>query len=144
MANKVTRVKTEILESFDKDGNKIYDHKIEFSDGTKCSVSRKFDKNNNEIYYETSKGYWKKFEYDENGNLIYTEDSHGIWKKYKYNEQGKKTYYEDCFGCKIKYEFNEHGHRTLRKVLNCDSFREKIKYSPDGTIELDRITEVIL
>lgn len=105
---------------------------------------KKIRQKDNEIYYETSKGYWKKFEYDDNGNLIYTEDSHGIWKKYKYNKQGKKTYYEDCFGCKIKYEFNEHGHRTLREVLNCDSFREKIKYSPDGTIELDRITEVIL
>lgn len=44
MANKVTRVKTEILESFDKDGNKIYENKFLFSDGTKCSILRKLDK----------------------------------------------------------------------------------------------------
>jgi hypothetical protein len=36
------------------------------------------DKNGNEIYYETSYGFWFKYEYDSNGNRIYFEDSCGL------------------------------------------------------------------
>ena len=35
------------------------------------------DRNNKEIYYENSKGYWYKSEYDQNNNRIYYEDSNG-------------------------------------------------------------------
>ena len=35
------------------------------------------DKNNNEIYWEDSKGYWVKQEYDSNNNQIYFENSEG-------------------------------------------------------------------
>jgi len=36
-----------------------------------------YDKNNNEIYYEDSSGYWYKKEYDKNNNEIYYENSSG-------------------------------------------------------------------
>lgn len=36
------------------------------------------DKNNNQIYYEDSKGYWWKREFDSNNNQIYFENSNGI------------------------------------------------------------------
>ncbi len=36
------------------------------------------DKDGNEIYWETSDGYWSKYEYDVNGIEIYWENSDGI------------------------------------------------------------------
>jgi hypothetical protein len=36
------------------------------------------DKNNNQIYFEGSKGNWDKQEYDSNNNPIYYEDSSGL------------------------------------------------------------------
>jgi uncharacterized protein YbcV (DUF1398 family) len=36
------------------------------------------DKDGNEIYWETSDGYWIKYEYDVNGIEIYWENSDGI------------------------------------------------------------------
>ena len=38
-------------------------------------VKRKFDENNNEIYYESSSGRWVKREFDEQNNVTYYEDS---------------------------------------------------------------------
>ena len=35
------------------------------------------DKNNKQIYFENSDGYWWKLEYDSNNNEIYWEDSDG-------------------------------------------------------------------
>jgi len=35
------------------------------------------DRNGNDIYYETSKGYWCKREHDSQGKQIYFEDSDG-------------------------------------------------------------------
>ena len=38
-----------------------------------------YNESGNEIYYEDSKGYWKKKEYDLHNNIIYYETSvHGI------------------------------------------------------------------
>jgi hypothetical protein len=36
------------------------------------------DKNNNQIYFEGSKGDWRKQEFDKNNNPIYYEDSSGL------------------------------------------------------------------
>ena len=35
------------------------------------------DKNGDDIYHETSKGYWFKSEFDSNGDVIYFENSGG-------------------------------------------------------------------
>jgi hypothetical protein len=35
------------------------------------------DKNNNEIYFENSSGYWWKQEFDENNNRVYYENLSG-------------------------------------------------------------------
>lgn len=56
------------------------------------------DNNGNEIYYETSNGYWEKWEYDSNGNEIYYETSKGYWEKREYDPNGKCIYYEDSRG----------------------------------------------
>ena len=36
------------------------------------------DKKGNVIYYESSTGYWLKYEYDKQGNELYYENSEGI------------------------------------------------------------------
>ena len=36
-----------------------------------------YDSKNNQIYYETSNGFWVKYEYDSQGNQIYYENSKG-------------------------------------------------------------------
>jgi hypothetical protein len=56
------------------------------------------DKNGNQIYLETSRGYWYKYEYDQNGKEIYFENSHGYWSKRQYDQNGKVIYYETSDG----------------------------------------------
>ena len=52
----------------------------------------------NKIYYETSDGFWQKWERNEQGNVIYYKNSTGYWDKYEYDNQGDITYYETSDG----------------------------------------------
>lgn len=52
----------------------------------------------NEIYRESSNGYWYKSEYDDNGNLIYYENSNGLWSKHEYDDEGNEIYHENSNG----------------------------------------------
>ena len=56
------------------------------------------DKNNNQIYFEDSTGYWNKREHDKDGRRTYSEDSTGYWNKQEFDKNGKRTYYEDSDG----------------------------------------------
>ena len=56
------------------------------------------DKNGNQIYFESSTGFWYKNEYDSNGNIIYSEDSNGHWSKNKYDSNGNEIYFENSYG----------------------------------------------
>ena len=56
------------------------------------------DKNGNQIYFETSHGYWSKRQYDQNGNQIYFENSHGYWAKAEYDQNSNRIYYENTDG----------------------------------------------
>jgi hypothetical protein len=56
------------------------------------------DKNGNEIYWESSKGWWCKCEYDSNGNETYYENSNKYWSKSEYDSNGNVTYYESSEG----------------------------------------------
>ena len=55
---------------------------------------RLYDDKGNEIYCETSKGWWSKGQYDADGNQIYCETSCGLWTKCEYDDDGNKIYYE--------------------------------------------------
>jgi len=57
-----------------------------------------YDVNGNEIYFEDSRGYWRKYEYDSNGNQTYFENSGGYWIKHEYDTNSNVTYYEDSTG----------------------------------------------
>ena len=50
----------------------------------------------NEIYYETSDGFWHRYEYQD-GKVVYYEDSEGDWEKHEYQD-GKRVYYETSGG----------------------------------------------
>ena len=53
------------------------------------------DKNGNEIYWETSDGWWCKYEYDSNGNKVYYENSDEYWYKREYDSNGNVIYFEN-------------------------------------------------
>ena len=91
----------------------------DFNDGD----FRLYDKNGNEIYYETSDGYWYKVKFDDRDNETYFEDLHGTWKKRKYDENDNVIYCEYSNGdwWKRKYDKNdniiyqEDSHETWNK-----------------------------
>jgi hypothetical protein len=56
------------------------------------------DSKGNEIYYETSNGYWDKREFDSQKNQIYFENSAGTWSKREFDAQGNEIYFEDSNG----------------------------------------------
>lgn len=68
-----------------------------------------YDSNDNQIYYETSSGYWRKYEYDNNDDRIYREDSNGFWAKYEYDTNGNIIYYETSNGSWSRREYDANG-----------------------------------
>jgi hypothetical protein len=58
------------------------------------------DEKGKETYYETSYGFWFKWEYDEKGNPTYYETSDGFWGRREYDKDGLETYSEDSGGYK--------------------------------------------
>ena len=56
------------------------------------------DSENNQIYFETSDGYWIKHEYDERGNRIRFETSTGYWSICEYDEEDREIYFENSEG----------------------------------------------
>jgi len=77
---------------FDDKGNYI---KYETSSG--FWERYEYDKNNNRIKYEGHDGSWIKYEYDSNNNLIKEEYSNGNWYKYEHDKNNNRIYY--THGC---------------------------------------------
>ncbi len=67
--------------------------------------------NGNQIYYETSDGYWSKLEYHTNGKEIYCEDSDGYWEKQEWDANGNKIYFEDSSEYWVKREWDANGNQ---------------------------------
>lgn len=51
-------------------------------------VNRTYDKDGNEIRYETFDGVWEKRTYDENGYQLTYENSDGEWSRRTYDKDG--------------------------------------------------------
>ena len=68
-----------------------------------------YDTNGNQIYHETSYGFWVKREYDTNGNEIYRKGSTGSWVKKEYDNNGLEIYWENSDGYWIKKEYDNNG-----------------------------------
>ena len=56
------------------------------------------DKNNKEIYFENSDGWWCKKERDARGKIIRYNASTGSWYKSEYDVHGNEIYYENSNG----------------------------------------------
>lgn len=69
------------------------------------------DKNDNQLYYEDSDGFWCKKEYDANSNRIYYEDSKQCCSKYKYDSDNNQIYFENSDGFWWKCEFDSSGNQ---------------------------------
>jgi len=79
---------------------------------------RKYDKNNNEIYFENSDGYWTKRKYDKNNNEIYFEDNSGYWWKSKYDKNNNEIYFEDSKGCREKKKYDKNNNLIYYETSN--------------------------
>lgn len=60
-----------------------------FNQPVKFVVNRVFDKDNNELYYERSDGYWIKTTFDDEGNEINFYDSDGYCQHYIDKQYGE-------------------------------------------------------
>jgi hypothetical protein len=85
------------------------------------------NKDNKEIYFEYSDGYWIKHGYDLNGKLIYYEDSNGYWNKHEYDQDGNRIYFEDSNGFWYKREYDQDGNRIYFENSNGNITDERPK-----------------
>ena len=85
------------------------------------------DKNNNEIYYENSGGFWWKQEYDSNNNRINSECSNRNWVKREYDSNNNEIYYEDSDGKIIDNRPKSTPEFTMEELIAKVGFEFKIK-----------------
>tara|TARA_R110000822_G_scaffold234332_1_gene365498 strand:- start:190 stop:567 length:378 start_codon:yes stop_codon:yes gene_type:complete len=93
------------------------------------------DKNNNEIYWENSNGYWLKQEFDKKNNRIYREDSSGYWAKREYDKNNNEIYFEDSDGYWVKREFDKNNNRIYYEDLTSYIVDNRPKSTPEFTME---------
>jgi|688.fasta_scaffold250943_2 hypothetical protein len=89
-----------------------------------------FNSNFNEIYFETSNGYWIKREFNSRGDQTYNEDINGEWKKFEYDSKGNNIFYEDNDGYWCKYEYDSNGY--LKYSENSDGLWSKYEFDSNG------------
>jgi hypothetical protein len=85
------------------------------------------DKNNNQIYFENSDGYWWKQEFDGNNNEIYYEDSNGFWIKREFDKNNNLICYEDLKGTIIDNRPKSTPEFTMEELIDKLGFEFKIK-----------------
>ena len=93
------------------------------------------DDKGNQVYYETSNGYWAKRHFDEKGNEVYYENSKGYWAKYQFDEKGNPVYYEDSTGYWAKYQFDEKGNRVYYENSNGKIIDKRPKQTVEITLD---------
>ncbi len=67
----------------------------------------KYDKNNNLIYYKTSKGYEYWMEYDKNNNEIHFRSSCGYESWQEYDENNNVIHHKNSSGWEYWFEYRE-------------------------------------
>jgi len=95
------------------------------------------DKNGNEIYLETSDGFWEKREYDSNGKQTYHENSTGYWEIREYDSDGNLIYYENSNGFWIKWEHDLNGNRIYFETSKGDVIDNRPKPVEGKIVEID-------
>ena len=96
---------------------------------------KRYDKNGNMIYVETSNGDWDQYFYDNFNQLIKHKSSSGIYEEYSYANNGMQCYYYNSDGFWERCEFDENN-RIVHKFSStnhwCYSF-------PDMKIDIEGI-----
>jgi len=69
-----------------------------FSHDFEKGCFRLYDSRGNETYYESSSGYWYRYDRDSEGRITYYEDSNEYWCRYEYDSEGNETYFESSYG----------------------------------------------
>ena len=85
------------------------------------------DNRGNQIYYETSDGYWSKKEYDDEENQSYFEDSNRYWVKREFDDKGNQIYYEDSFGRLVNDRPKSVPEYTMQELVDKLGHNFKIK-----------------
>jgi len=85
------------------------------------------DKNNNEIYFEYSNGFWSKREFDSNNNRIYFENSNGYWAKREYDANNNEIYYENSDGTITDNRTKPTPEYTMEELVEKLGYEFKIK-----------------
>ena len=83
------------------------------------------DANGNETYYESSYGYWHRYEYDADGNMTYYENSSDFWYRCERDANGKVTYCEDSTG--VGWGTPKSAKTCEGKVVEVDGIKYKLK-----------------
>ena len=103
-----------------------------FGETARRRGNKLFNKNNDELYFEKSDGFWEKTEYDDNGNEIYHENYNGFWEKWEYDERGNVIYYENFEGDWKKSKFDDNGNLLYEE--NSEGWWVKREYDENGRI----------
>lgn len=72
-----------------------------------------YDKNGNEILYQTQDGYTEWSTYDENNNLISSIDTNDFLCEFKYDEKNR-VIWESYNGRIVTYDYDERGNCTMK------------------------------
>ena len=82
------------------------------------------DANGNEIYFESSDGYWSISERDANGNRTYFENYHNYSYRCQYDDNDNRNYFEDSNGLR---EGTPRSAETCEgKVVEVDGIKYKL------------------
>ncbi len=136
-------IEIEVLGDIIDEGNKSVTNKFrvlrvipeeEYSKELKNRIPiKKYDKNNNLIYFKDSKGDELWQEYDENNNMIHHKDSNGFEKWCKYDYDGTNmTLLKSSQGYSIEYIYDKNGNKTLSK--GSKGFSEEKIYDDDNNM----------
>ena len=118
---------------YDKNNNLIY-----YVSDTGVKVWMKYDKNNNEISIKTNKDFKESAEYDENNNQIHKVNCDGSWSSRKYNERNEVIYSEDCayIGGRISkdwYKYDDDGNQIYTRCSSGSEIKRKFNSNNELT-----------
>lgn len=88
-----------VTKVYDNEENEVY-----FEYENNFSILREFDERGNETFRKNSFSngdvYWVKRGFDQNNNKLYSENSRGEWEINSYDTSGNKIYFQNSKGYK--------------------------------------------
>lgn len=114
------------IRKYDKNNNLIYYKNYIYEN---CICEYWYDSNGNIIHCKNSNGceYYK--EYDENNNKIHYYDNSGHEEIWKYDKNNNKIYYRDSLGCEEFWGYDENNRLIYYKNNQCE---KRYEYNSNG------------